>query len=57
MIIDDEIINMAIEVYGLCMVEEVKRMVERTSIDDMLTLYADRKMYVHLDCLEFLYLR
>ena len=54
--IEHEIINLAIEQFGLCMVEEVKRMVERSTVDDILNLYIDRKMFMHLDCLEFLYL-
>ena len=50
-----ETMGMAIELYGLCTVEEVKIMVERTTVDDMFNLYVDREMFLHLDCLEFLY--
>lgn len=47
-------IEIAVNQFGLCVVEEVVRMLKITNIDDLFELYVNREMFTHLDCLEMI---
>jgi hypothetical protein len=51
-----ETINIAMTLYTYDTVCDVMRLVKNNGIDDILVLFADRQMYEHLECLEYLYL-